>query len=215
MLYWLLLSASVYVFFSIRPILWGVPRYQAEYLIPLVAVGLFRVIEVMMQTSWKTRSWISALVLITISGANIHAYANLAATNVAVDRRQALPYWELKCVSESFYDYRSAFAAAKSHGLGANLFVIDNAHGVLSSLLYGYDLRSSVSQYEIYKTHKTEPTERLVATISADKRVTGILIVDRGGRELMADFCSNGWELFGTFVDEKNGSTIFGLMRKG
>ncbi len=48
------------VFYSIRPILWGIPRYQAEYIIPLIVLGAVRLLAIIFGSNNKTSKYIIA-----------------------------------------------------------------------------------------------------------------------------------------------------------
>lgn len=75
--------AAYCVFYSIRPVLWGVPRYQAELWLPFVILGFFNLVSLLNRTRFKNAFLTFGLTVLVLSNAT--SFARLESSNRPVD----------------------------------------------------------------------------------------------------------------------------------
>ncbi len=214
--------AGVYIFYMIDPGLWGMGRYQAEYVIPFIVLGFFIFVNYMV----KYRSFASkflpiffALLIIH----NIYIFKNLASFNKPIDELKITFFdqdikirGQYAVLSEFPYEYKRAFVEAKDAGYAGNIFVAGATYGVFGEILNNFTVLEVRLERDIYKKIQSiSPVIYSSQEIDKNYKIKLVLITDYyKGMELKKELENLGWQEWKEFKNEEYGSTIFGLFRK-
>ena len=202
------------VFYSIRPVLWGVPRYQAELWIPFVAVGFVEASRYLGKKIQK-RSYI-ALAMLALVMYNFYANLDAYKKNLPVDDWRAyfshVKTGEVTVWSESVYDVTEALDVLRSEGYQKHACKVGQVHEVFSEALAGY----TVDEMQVVFDHIPQ-CSHLNSTnqsnLGSDIKVVLFLDVENR-QEKIATFLRNGtWKPWASFHNSVYGSTIIGLIR--
>lgn len=208
--------AGVYVFYTITPELWGMGRYQAEYIIPFIALGFFLFINFIAGRYGFTRKFLPIIFIFLIIY-NIYIFKNIASFNKSIDKLKTTFKTDMKIrgayaiQSEFPYEYSQAFMAAKENGYAGKIFVAGSTYGVFGEVLNNFTVLEIKSENAIYeKTHADFSAEN----INKNNKIQLVLISDfAGGDKLKDDLENLGWKKWKEFKNNEYGSTIFGLIR--
>ena len=127
----LFLVIAIEMFFSISPSLWGVDRYQAEFLVPFLILGGYLIFSKIQEIS-KQKLLIPLLssLMIFFGVVGFQGYPN----NIPNITEEKI----FERYTEKIYDYKSALIAAKEAGLEKNTLLVVTTFGMFPQILYGY-----------------------------------------------------------------------------
>ena len=103
--------AGVYVFYMIAPGLWGIGRYQAEYIIPFIILGFFLIVNFAVKRYNLAHKLLPVIFTILIIN-NIYVFKNLAGFNKPIDQLKISFNQDIKVrsqyaiLSEFPYEYK-------------------------------------------------------------------------------------------------------------
>lgn len=202
------------MFYSVSAGLWGIPRYQAEYVVPFAAAGLFLLLRYLQNMRWRAAVACSAVFLGTLAVFNFYTFARLPSQNPPVDQMaqnlfKETFYYPYRIVSEFPYDYDRAFAAVKEAGFGDATYVAGVTYGSFGQVLQGFSIRDVVS----LETRGICCKELAPDDIQANRNIALVLISDKSGDGYEARLREMGWESWQSFRNDRWGSTIVGLKR--
>ncbi len=212
-------ASLFFIFYSIEPTLWGMGRYQAEYVAPFVVVGLVRLIQI-----FRNATWLSAALLSGITVWNCMTFKSLDAINLPVDLRTTAPYSDIRVLSQLVYPYRQAMQAAKTDGFAGKLYLVGVGYGNFSEVLSGFTLGEYLSDFQIMTTLAekkrwkgfSDVAHFFSDDITDEKRISLVLVsdytkepIDRFTRDLQ----KKGWTPWREFHDWEHGSSIVGMVR--
>lgn len=194
------------IFYSIRPVLWGIPRYQTEYALPLAILGLIRIL--LLISNLKTIKYFIAIpILIALLMHNIymvHITHSLKTTTINGHKIIA---------SHPIYDYEDAFKAVKETGMGGSLYLVGTSYGIMNEVLYGYNLSETKKHFNIFK-QVNQQTDIPKAIIS-NHDIKIVLLSDCIGKELIIkELLNKGFILWRNFSRNNSTEVIVGLIRE-
>lgn len=208
--------AGVYVFYTITPGLWGVGRYQAEYVIPFIALGFFIFVNYIVKHYSFALKFLPILFVFLIIN-NICIFKNLASFNRPIDELKITFNTDMKIrgkyaiLSEFPYEYKQAFASAKKDGYAGKISVAGVTYGVFGEILNDFTVSEIKAEKSIYE--KIQP-DFSAENINKNNKIQLVLISDFAGADKLKNDLENlGWKRWKEFKNKQYGSTIFGLIR--
>lgn len=200
------------MFYFISPGLWGVGRYQVEYVAPFVVFGFF------IFTNWawgigklaqEALFW--GLVVLTV--VNIYTFLNLNRLNPPIDTivqnlHKKTFYSDHAIISEFPYEYDRSYQEAKRAGFAESLYVSGSTYGNFGPILNGFTIGEIRALDAIYNGGSLA-----LSDIQGDKRIKLVLISDMPNAASSEELKKLGWREWQNFKNEKWGSTIHGLVR--
>jgi hypothetical protein len=203
--------ATVYVFYSITPLLWGNDRYQSEYAVPFACLGLYA-ISVAVSRFGRLATFGITVFLFTLCLHNIYIYNQ---RYVLYTHEEAPPVGGISIRSEDIYDYRAALREVKNEGHAGYTYIAGVTYGVLPEIINGF------SVWEVIKTNRMLklPVKRNWLTLDAalvnnSSEIRLVLISDNGQYpKLKYELEEMGWRPWRNFVHPQSGKTIYGIIR--
>ena len=206
----LLFMAAVFMFFSVRPILWIIDRYKAEYIVPFVILGGCLIYEKLIKNKWPM-IFISvyALGMLLVGSYGFLSYKNPNQIFIQSGRYVR--------DTEIIYDYKSALISAKNEGFSDRVIISGNTSGVIPQIISGYSLG------EVLKANflLSLPVKSLIDFTSVDPVLVNdqteidlVLITDSGDKSLLDNFTKLGWGLWKHFPIDGGGDVV-GVVRGG
>ncbi len=207
--------AAFGLFYSIRPVLWGLGRYQAEYIVPFAVYGCYRVIR------WlnNQRPWtvpLCAMLLVGLTAGNVYVYLNLPGYTKPLDTIKATRWQEIKrggvvILSETIYDYRKAFQQARKDGYADHVYLYGPDDQVFAKLLAGYTVQQLASAQTMVKRFGDNPVRP--QTVHKNEQIKVVLIATADHLDAIRSFERLGWRRWKDFENTRWESTLFGMIR--
>jgi len=184
--FFLLFIALTFLFYSLGPGLWGIPKYQIEITAPFVVIGLVNL--VFRLKNQKINKVFLVIILIGLSAMNVVHYIN----NKVYSSSQS------SVIPLNFSD---AFSYINSQGLSEFTLSIGSTYGIFPEIMNGYTSSDIFSAHKIYSNQRNYKGEILysykdVTSIIDDHQILAVLLGFVGHKnEYIANFISNGWVL--------------------
>ncbi len=209
---------GIYIFYVIDPGLWGLGRYQAEYVIPFIVLGFFLFVNFIAERYDLARKFLPVVLIILIMH-NVYVFKNLSSFNKPIDKLKTTFFnqdikirGQYAILSEFPYEYKKAFSAVKEGGYAGKIFVAGVTYGVFGEILNDFTLSEVKAEKNIYKEMQTNFSAE---NINKNNKIKLVLISDFIGEENLKKELENlGWEKWKEFKNEEYGSTIFSFVRK-
>lgn len=208
--------AGVYIFYTITPGLLGMGRYQAEYVVPFVALGFFLSINFIAGHYSFTRKFLPIL-FISLIIYNVYVFKNLASFNRPIDELKITFNEDMKIrgayaiLSEFPYEYRQAFVLVKKDGYAGKVSVAGVTYGVFGEILNNFTVLEIKAEKSIYEEIQPDFSAE---NINKNNKIQLVLISDFAGADKLKNDLENfGWKKWKEFKNKEHGSTIFGLVR--
>lgn len=202
-----LLFIAILMFYSVRPILWGMDRYQSEYIIPFVVTGTYLLfVRALSMTSNIKYILSSSIVAYLIYG--IFSYM----TNEPV-HKYSQRFKEFSIQGEQLYDYSSALVAVKDAGHAGKALIVGSTYGVLPEIMAGY----SVSEILMTSNSRKISSNFLSNPLKpfSNENINIILVSDVDYQDKTLSTLKNSeWMDWKTFTHPKSNNKIYGLIRK-
>lgn len=218
-----LLTGGVLIFYLILPALWGVGRYQAEYIVPFAILGLFSGVWFLKERTNLNR-YVLPLMLVVLIVGNIYIFKNIPRLNVSVDvlvqnfNEQIKKPGQYSILSEFPYDYNEALAVARAASYAKLVYIAGSTYGIFPQILNGFSVAEVMAAKNMMAGESI--LRNSVATLSpeqinSNKAIKLVLISDIENKEdfvrQLKDFDWRNWKIFKNL---EYGSTIIGLVRK-
>ena len=209
----LFFAGALYVFYSIKPDLWGVGRYQAEYVVPFVVLGFFCAVRLLQKFHYA--NYLLPAIFIPLIAYNVYIFKNLAHFNKPIDMLVGTFNADIKVrnryaiLSEFPYAYREAFREVRKLGYGDSVYVAGVTYGVFGEILNGFTVSEVLSVKDLAGTNPTADD------IHRNEKIKAVLVSDFADKEeLIAGLKELGWQERGQFKNIEYGSTIFLFLRR-
>jgi hypothetical protein len=202
------LIAATAMFFSIRPILWGIDRYKAEYIVPFIVLGsylIFSKIQTMPKSNVLIPIISSILLYFGVTG-----FQNYPNNNINKTDDNRFSRW-----SEKIYDYKSALIASRQAGFANNTLLVGVTYGMMPQILSGYTIDEVEKSDQILKKHTLDQNLKLYSAEAINNQldINLVLISDGKNIESLRDnLLLLGWSDWKQFASESN-NVIYGLIR--
>ena len=216
-----LFSGGILIFYLILPDLWGIGRYQAEYVIPFSILGLYALL-IFASGRVFVRHIISFGLLVLIAN-NIYVFGRIPTNNLPVDllvdefTTVIKKSGEYSILSEFAYDYREALTEARRGGYASSTYLAGSTYGVFPQILAGFtvnEVRAARSLFSSEDDFRNTSAILLPEEIALDKRITMVLVSDVPQKDVYINkLLSLGWGAWNIFPNEKYGSEVVGLTR--
>ncbi len=210
------------LFFSIRPILWGNGRYQAEYIAPLVIAILAGVVCMIRKNIVVTLLLLSLIVLNVYEFKHIPKYntPSLGKGDYLENAKHKGDYFVL---SEVPFDYRVALQKMKNEGLATSTYYIPgNGYSYFAKVLSGYSVKEMRHETEYRNTigFDSSSVHETLARINKNKQINVILVNRaKNDKEFFQEKIADNLPTFGfvhgqDFIEPVYGNTISAFIRK-
>ena len=204
----LFIVCAFIIFYSISPHLWGVPRYQAEYIIPLIILGTIRLLTVLYDRNNKISTYILTSFLVGLLTYNIYTIST------SHSHKRMIVNGHPVFISRSVYDYETAFNAAKDNGYAGNTVMLGVTYGVMNEVLYGYSLNELKKQSKFYNEFNKQKGFNVNSLIQ-NQNIKLIMLSDIGDKKeyIRKALMKNGFSEWKRFSSEKTTDDIIALVR--
>jgi len=218
--------AAFVVFYSIRFTLWGIGRYQAEYVVPFSVVGLFLVVAAVHRLD-RGRKYVIVLLLFLFAF-NVVSYIRLPRVNLPADFLRNNFFHVMKergyysILSEWPFPNGRALRVAKQEGLAGAVYMAGITYGVFGEVLNGYTVNEVLAAKDRFL--KMEALKRIrgiswteppaVEDIDSDPDIRLVLVSDcEAAESFVEQLTGHGWKRWREFRDDQYGATIRGFLR--
>lgn len=197
-------------FYSIRPILWGVGRYQTEFILPFIIIGL---LFVSVKFAFINTQFFTCLIIL-----NIFVFYNFNKLNKS---HQVLKYTYFNTIKRPFtyfiqsewnYPYDLALNTVKESGFSYNFFIYGTTYGNMPEVLAGYNVGELI-RYNKLNKYNTLPLESIVNNLEKNKGIELILFSDLEDSVVFNKLKKNGWLEWNKFTDKSSANSIRSLTR--
>ncbi len=211
------------IFYIINPRLWGVGRYQAEYVVPFVILGLV-LVATLIKEKIGILKYILPIGLLALIAYNAYVFKNIPKVNPPTDILVSTFSEIIKkrgaysTITEFPYDYRSALRDVRTSGYADSIYISGATYGALPQILAGFTVgevvadKRSMGGGDILRNGALplSPEE-----INSNKNIKLVLISDDINRDsTLEQLKVAGWNEWKNFKNEIFGATIIGLVRK-
>jgi len=213
--------SGLYIFYLIHPDLWGLGRYQAEYIIPFAILGLFCSMIFLNRKLNIVRIGLSIglTVLIFYNG---YIFKTIPENNLSVDVLKSVFNDKIKIsgeysiLSEFPYNYHEALSAVRDAGYAGSMYLVGSTYGIFPEIVNGFSVAEVAFAKNLISGEDVRVRGRLLSPeeINRDKRITLVLVSDVNSGEFVAELLKLGWERWKNFKNAEYRSTIYGLIRK-
>ena len=202
-----LLLIALLIFYTIRPILWGIDRYQSEYIIPFIVTGTYLLFIKVLKCKCKKRYFVTAVI-----GAYL-LYGIVSYVTNNIDKKYGNKFKNFSIQGEELYDYSSALLAVKDAGLAGRSLIVGSTYGVLPEIIARYSVKEILMALNSRKINNNFLKNPEIAIV--DNEVTILLLLDEENYEKsLIALKSNGWIEWKLFTHFKSENKIYGLIRK-
>jgi len=208
--------AGYSIFYLIRPAMWGIGRYQAEYVVPFAVLGLANIVLLMSRLASFSKLFNPALLLLLLYF-NGFSFINLPTYNASVDQRQKMshPNYATVVLSHDFYNYEKAIEAVIKCGYSGKTYIVDDYNANFNTVVYGYTMKDFIRWRRLRNSIIVPWYDHNFPGQVTENHDIGIVLIGRveDAERIISAFRLLGWKRWKDFHDEKYGSTIFGLIR--
>ncbi len=201
-----LLFIAIFMFYSVRPILWGMDRYQSEYIIPFVIAGTYLLFVRALSVTGNLKHILSS----TIVAYLIYGIFSYMTNKPAHKYSQRFKNFSIQ--GEQLYDYSSALVAVKDAGHAGKALILGSTYGVLPEIMAGYsvsEILTASNSRRISNNFLSNPLK----PFSNDK-INIILVSDVDDQDkTLSALKNNGWMDWKSFTHPKSNNIIYGLIR--
>ena len=204
----LFILSALIIFYSISPHLWGVPRYQAEYIVPLIILGAVKLLIYSYDLNNRASKYILSGIFSTLLAYNLYTIS------ISHSYKEAVVNDHSVMLSRSVYDYETAFKVAKENGYAGNALMLGVTYGAMNEVLYGYTLQEIEKQLQFYKKfNKFKGVD--VNSLLQNKNIKLVMLSDIGEKKeyLRTELLENGFKEWKIFSSEKTTDEIIALVR--
>lgn len=217
---------ALFVYYAISPGLYGLGKYQAEYVIPFAIVGSFMIIEKLIPIINKRTV---VFLLSFVIWFNIAMYYKIASMNKPVDvlvdtiGHDATNYdsgYHILCGFP--YEFDQAYNEIKALGLTNNSYTIGVTYGVFLEIVNGYTMGAVTNAESIYRlqrdfnmlTKYDLSSAAVVKNVEKDARIKVVVLGATYKKdELINEFNRHGWVKHSVYKNVEYGSSVT-IMKK-
>lgn len=211
-------TMAIMVYYSINPSLWGYAKYQAEYAVPFVIVGLLLLMMRLNQLKPPKLILITCATMLLILNLNELRdephLKNIEARNFEADFNSVK-----HMVATLPYEYKSAYALIRKVNLDDATYSIGATYGVLPEVMNGLSVDAARTSADIYRGQEANRLNSMKAglrvdMIEADYRIQAVMIgYVTGKQKLIEDFRQRNWKQEAEFKNMQYGTTVL-IMRR-
>jgi len=192
----LTLMLILYVtFYNIRPILWGVGRYQIELTLPFVILGIF---TFMFFNMFKIINYILLLLLLL----NIYIYNTFRSWNSSYDILKykyyeliKLPFGHL-IESESNFPIDEVLSKLRIRSDNKRFYYhYGVTYGVMPEIMCGYSISQVLRQNMINNDFSSIKEDSIFFKLNTDNNLKTIIFSDKEDKVIIDQFVKNGWNI--------------------
>ncbi len=217
--------SAIYVYYSIHPSLWGVTKYQAEYVGPLVIVGFIMLLKAVLEHNKHQFILLPCLIILLVSNVMKltdqsywgNVQSSFSKAGIGKNGNEFDLLWlGLTAIP---YEYKMAYAYIKQIGLSEYTYSIGATYGVLPEIMNGYTTRAVMASYDIYSALqanrlKNEASGVNVGMIESDSRIKAVIVGSiEKKQELTAELNDRGWRKTADFMNVQYGTSVVILKR--
>ena len=203
----LFIVCSFIIFYSIRPILWGHPKYQVEYLVPLIVLGKIWLLSILLNLeNLKIRVTLFILLSSLLFNNLYTIYVSHSHNSEFVNNHSTIS-------SDPILNYKGAFKTVKEYGYAGNTVIFGHTYGIMNEILYHYTLKETKQQLELFKKYNLK-NDLDLKSLYFDDNVKVIILSDFKKRQLIFDeLLKIGFQEWKNFSNEHTTYDIISLIR--
>jgi hypothetical protein len=197
------------VFYSINPGLWGISRYQSEFILPFVITGFLYFLFLIDKHSSK----LASVILILLIGFNFYTSWNFQSYSKLGDESifGGLLDGRTAGISERVYDTDQALKFAKDKGLLGATFVDGITYGQMPQIIAGV----SYPEYKMVHSFGSYWGSADLEKLNVNPKVRVIILSDwEPNHEKIKKLTSLGWINEKNFYNERYKTTTYFFVRK-
>jgi hypothetical protein len=196
------------VFYSIRDALWGLSRYQAEFILPFVIVGILNFVFYIKEKS-KHLFYFALFILFSWNiwvSAKFQSYTDLQETSIFTGLRDG----RSAGVSEIVYDTRSALISVRDRGLLSATYLDGITYGHFPQLM----VWANFSELQEIKAMGNPWGGLKMEEVHANQKIKAVILSDwEPNRNKLQKLISFNWKLVETFENQKYKTKTYLLIR--
>jgi hypothetical protein len=217
----------VIIFFSIKPVVWGEPKYVAEYAIPFIAIGfIFSLIS--LNKIFKS-SLLITIVLISFISYNLINHFNYPSGNLSVEmlvdqRSKSLKkfYGGSHGVLHYVYNYQEAYKYLIEKNIQSETFSVGVNYGIMPEIFNGYSLSdintlNTINEDFLKHIGLNSTNNSVINTanfLNKDSRIQNLLLGFTFNKEdLIKELKNMNWSVGKVFENNKYRSKVVMLTR--
>ena len=221
----LFLCSSIFIYYSIDEGLWGLTKYQLEYVAPILVLGL--VFFLLTLANYRLTKFFSMLLGVSYLSLNLSTLLDqhyLRDTFTNYDRESTTDAGEFYPIKNGLvsipYDYKGAYSFIRDEGLASSTLSIGATYGILPEVMNDYLTEEIVSASTIYRSHqlkglKENNYKEIAQSVSGDTKIQALAIGSYGPKkELIQELIDKGWLVFGVFNNERYATSVV-VIRRG
>lgn len=194
------------IFYSIRPILWGVGRYQIELTLPFVILGIFTLM-------YMTRFQKVSLILVFFLVLNIFIYKNFRSWNSSYDVLKYNYYSLIKkpnghlIESELNFPVDLVLSKLKNHnGNNTYYYHYGVTYGVMPEILCGFNVGQVLTQTMVFNKFSGIKEDLIVTKWCADTNLTTLVFSDKEDIGIINQLLTKGWTIKDSHKSSNSGT---------
>ncbi len=192
-------------FYVVRPVLWGVARYQIEFWWPFYALGIIQFLTIKKWTPGDSK--MISFVLFGVILFNIYEYRLFPQEDFTVD--SSSPVFQYPHIlSKETYDWNAALTDAKNEGYQDSVFTWGNVYGVYPLILNSYSGKAIKAADIRYAIYQSTPDVNL---LDDDPNIQ--LVLYASPILPKEDLLGPNWKVWKTFQSDIGNNPIRGFIR--
>ena len=215
------------IFFSIKPILWGEPKYIAEYAIPFIALGF--IFSIILINNFLKSNFLTTIVLFFFISYNLINHFNYPSGNLNVeilvdDRPERLKnlYGGSQGMIHYVYNYKEAYKYVIDKNIESDTFSLGVNYGIMPEIFNGYSLSdintlNNINDDYLKHTGVNSTNNSVINTanfLNKDSRIQNLLLGFTFNKEdLIKELKKMNWSEGKVFENNKYGSKVIILTR--
>ena len=194
------------IFYSIRPILWGVGRYQIELTLPFVILGIFTLMYI-------TRFQKASLILVFFLLLNIYTYKNFRSWNSSYDVLKYNFYTLIKKPNGHLIESELNFPVDWVLSKLKNRYVNNSyyyhygvTYGVMPEILCGFNLGQVLTQSMVFNKFSGIKEDSIVTAFCLDTNLTTLVFSDMEDIGIINQLLTKGWTIEDSHKSSNSGT---------
>lgn len=216
----------ILVYYSIKIDLWGLAKYQVEFILPFTIIGLIYLcikLNFKFMKSITYISLISLIVLNILSGLNYptntknwNQYLNLNNKSIGKINRESAG------VIRHVYNIDPAYEYVKNKNLGGALLSLNNDYGIMPEIINGFNsneiakIQKNNTSYELFlQENSNEDSEKIINFLKKNPNIQ-VLILSNWNNEradIYMELINNNWSIAKEFKNPKHNSVTYVLAK--
>ena len=219
------LGICIIVYYSIKIEIWGLAKYQVEFIIPFIILGLIYLCFQIKNRLLKYLTYFSITILIImnivsgngypLNNKNWAKYLDLKGKSISKIKKESAG------VIRPVYTISPAYEYVKTNHLGDRLLSLNNDYGILPEIISGFNskeilkIQQNSLYFEKYFQNKTNKNKSFSKYLLEHPNIN-VLILSNWNDEkssLLLELKKNNWVVKKKLINEKHNSITYLLLK--